>query len=130
MSPEPYSIRIRARPLKVAFIINPDDPLALSQVGWAITHNQERWGGRFNPIIPSAGKIVGGSWRAILQRSDPDTIHSFTALSPDLLADLNDNFSPYLVHMPAGNTAQPYVDDSGLSFRPTLTNLNRRFGEL
>jgi hypothetical protein len=48
------TIGLRLRPLKLGFVLNPNDREALL---FALEINSFIWGGMFNPIIPRSGKI-------------------------------------------------------------------------
>ena len=53
------SINIKLRPIKLGFLVNPNDKKALIR---AIEINSMLWGGSYNPIIPAFKKIPA-SWK-------------------------------------------------------------------
>ena len=48
------SINIKLRPIKLGFLVNPNDKKSLMR---AIEINSMLWGGSYNPIIPTFKKI-------------------------------------------------------------------------
>ena len=66
-----------------------------------------------------------------LERSDPEHHPSFAVLSDELLADIDEHFSPYVLRMPTGIQVFTTICRRQWSFiLPNMTNLNKRFGEL
>ena len=53
------SINIKLRPIKLGFLVNPNDKKSLMR---AIEINSMLWGGSYNPIIPTFKKIPA-SWK-------------------------------------------------------------------
>lgn len=76
----PFSIESRARPSRVAFLVNPDacEPELLDAL---FSTNYGLWGGRFNPIIPVRdGEITEPFW-SLLKCVDPDIVYTYAPLS-------------------------------------------------
>lgn len=79
---EPYNIYYENRPLRIAFLVNPDcDQSLLEQI---IDYNRSKWGGRYNPIIVTDGNAIDENWWQFLRSYDPDIIYSTLSLSDDI----------------------------------------------
>ncbi len=124
----PYSVFTENRPLRIAFLVNPNDKKAFRAVEHIITYNQGKWGGRFNPIILTNGKTINKKWWQFLKEYDPDIIKSYVAISKPLLRRINNHLTPYLVedYMPprrGSHFTLVHLDDEGLSVLPTKENI-------
>lgn len=73
--PRPCAVDSRPRRRRVAFLVSTDDlpPELLDDL---FAYNYERWGGRYNPIIPIAGGIISDSYWKLLSFTDPDIVYS------------------------------------------------------
>lgn len=72
-----YSVYVKKRPIKKAFLINPKQDDWQEQLDAIWEYNQDKWGGRYNPIIPTDGKIIDEKWLDFLERFDADYLSQF-----------------------------------------------------
>jgi hypothetical protein len=131
MIQEPYSIYIKKRPLRIAFLINPEK-YVLSQIQKVIDFNLHLWGGRYNPIIFTDGKTVKNDWWTFLNAFDPDIILSLLPLEMDLIQKIDNFLSPISLKMPEQeiqNYEDYYIkcDYNGLSIKQSEYNLNELY---
>lgn len=89
-----YSVYVNKRPIKTAFLIDPTSADWQGQLDAVWRYNQEQWGGRFNPVIPTDGTEIAIDWWDFLKAWDPDFILAFASISPDLSNRLIDVISP------------------------------------
>ena len=89
----PYGVESRARPCRLAFLIDPDDcpPELLDSL---FSTNYELWGGRFNPLIPVRKGIISDAHWALLQYVDPDIIYTHVPLSESVISSLDCEIAP------------------------------------
>ena len=123
----PYSIYIDKRPLKIAFLVDPNksNPQQLDAI---FRYTQGKWGGRFNPIIFTDGKTIEEKWWKFLHDFDPDVIKSLVPLQDKFLEKIETFLSPYSVEVPRevdGNDTDYFVhiSNEGLSILPTPDNV-------
>src|SRR3990167_846117 len=93
MEVSPYSIYIDKRPLRIAFLVNPEADLK-----WfdrIFKFNQEKWGGRFNPVILTNGKTIEEQEWKFLREYDPDIIKSLVPLDNELRKKIHIFLSPF-----------------------------------
>jgi hypothetical protein len=125
--PLPYSVFTENRPLRIAYLVNPNDPKALKIIHAIIKYNQDKWGGRYNPIILTNGKTISKEWWKFLSNYDPDIIKSFVAITKPLLKRFNNHLTPYLIEdfepTKSGNPPSVYLQDEGLSVLPTKESI-------
>ena len=82
------TVNVKLRPIKLAFLVNPEDKVSLQQ---AIEINTFLWGGVYNPIIPTY-KELPAAWQ------DAPFVGSPSA--QELVSGYLDNFDPdYVVPM-------------------------------
>lgn len=82
------TVDVKLRPIKLAFLVNPEDEVSLQQ---AIEINTFLWGGMYNPIIPTY-KELPAEWQ------DAPFVASPSA--QELVSGYLDNFEPdYVVPM-------------------------------
>ena len=82
------TVKVKLRPIKLAFLVNPEDKVSLQQ---AIEINTFLWGGVYNPIIPTY-KELPAAWQ------DAPFVGSPSA--QELVSGYLDNFDPdYVVPM-------------------------------
>ncbi|MHB8156527.1 MAG: hypothetical protein ACYDEQ_03935 [Desulfocucumaceae bacterium] len=91
------SITTSSRPIRVAFLINPDltNNTELNQI---IRFNIGVWGGKYNVIIPTTGKDFLPDWWDFLIAIDPDIIYSFVPLEIELINRINRYILPTKIH--------------------------------
>lgn len=123
----PYSIYIDKRPLRIAFFVNPNrsNPRQLDAI---LGYNQDKWGGRFNPIIFTDGKTIEEKWWKFLRDVDPDVIKSLVPLQDNLLEKIETFLSPYSVEVPRrvdenDTDYSVHISDECLSILPTPDNV-------
>lgn len=92
--PTPYSVLLRARPLRAAFIVDAAntppklvDDLFQSRYG--------TWGGRLNPIVPAHDGRLNDFYRRLLIAADPDVVISYAALNGDEVTAIDDQVCPW-----------------------------------
>ncbi len=125
MQNSPYSIYIDKRPLRIAFLVNPNQS-AFEQLDAIFEYNHGKWGGRFNPIIFTDGLNIEEKWWQFLRDVDPDVIKSLVPLQDELLKKITDFLSPYSVEVPRDvdeDITRIRIHYEGLSIRPTSSNL-------
>jgi hypothetical protein len=82
-----------ARPLRVAFLLNPGDcPSALLDEIFREAYG--RWGGRRSLIVPTTPEGIDARFEKWLALYDPDVIYSFVELSEDMEADIHERYAP------------------------------------
>ena len=83
----PARIQLRLRPLRLAFLVRPDNKADLLK---AIQANTCIWGGRFNPIIPVARRKLK-RWHEHEQHlSSRDVVHGYLrAFEPDYVVEVH-----------------------------------------
>jgi hypothetical protein len=122
----PYSIYVNKRPLRVAFLVE-DKPESLAIIDTVLAYNQDRWGGRYNPIVLTDGQTLTDDWWALLEAMDPDIVKSFVTLSDNLVASIERRISPYLIQPPDRHEEEArrhiHLHNDGLSLLPTPLNV-------
>ena len=93
MFTNPYSIYIDKRPMRIVFLVNPSQD-SVEIVDQIISYNRGLWGGRFNPIILTDGKIIDCKWWKFLRDVDPDIIKPLVSLGPELIEEFEQFLSP------------------------------------
>ena len=91
------TVNVKLRPIKLAFLVNPEDKVSLQQ---AIEINTFLWGGMYNPIIPTY-KELPATWQ------DAPFVGSPSA--QELVSGYLDNFDPDYV-VPMGECADYDID--------------------
>ena len=91
------TVRVKLRPIKLAFLVNPEDKVSLQQ---AIEINTFLWGGVYNPIIPTY-KELPAAWQ------DAPFVGSPSA--QELVSGYLDNFDPDYV-IPMGECVNYDID--------------------
>ena len=82
-----YSIYTHARPIRTAFLIDPDkSPEELLDAIYDF--NLEQWGGRFNPLIPVSDGQISDSYLKLLKLTDPDILYTFAKLPVKTIAQV------------------------------------------
>lgn len=98
-----YSVFINRRPVRFAFLINPHTPDWSDQLDAVWTYNLDKWGGRFNTVIPTDGNEVDADWWRFLTRMDPDYVISTTTISEELVEQIKREVCPIDVELPRDN---------------------------
>ena len=93
MFTRPYSIYIDKRPMRIAFLVDPDSA-SLEEVDQIIDYNRSLWGGRFNPIILTDGHTIHDKWWKFLRDVDPDVIKPLVRLDDRLIEKIENFLSP------------------------------------
>lgn len=124
------SIFVNKRPVKIAFLINPDQSNWEEWIDAIWKHCQEKWGGRYNPIIPTDGKSIDENWLYFLQRFDPDYLISVCPLEDKLIEIIKERISPIAIEQPRNvndSTLKPVIHTSneGIPILPTKSNLSK-----
>jgi len=125
----PYSIYIDKRPLRIAFLVNPNKH-ALEEIEAIVDYNQYKWGGRYNPVIFTDGKNIEEKWWKFLCDVDPDIIKSLVPIEDGLIKKIYLFLSPISLEVPKKqkedfNNYSIYIDFEGLSILPTIENINK-----
>lgn len=119
----PYSIYIKHRPFRIAFLLGPTTDVAW--IDAVIKFNRDRWGGRFNPIIITDGDTIADNWWKFLRGYDPDIICSTVSLSDELQKKIHVFLSPLRIEELAPDQAYIRVDDYPLTILPTGKNISK-----
>ena len=127
MLTSPYSIYVKKRPLRVAFLVE-DKPESVTIIDAILAHNRDRWGGRYNSIVLTDGQTLTEAWWSFLEAVDPDVVKSCVTLTDDLLALLERRISPSLIQQPDRREQEDgyqrlHVLNEGLSLLPTGLNV-------
>lgn len=96
MFTRPYSIYIDKRPMRIAFLVNPEST-SLEEIDQIIDYNRSLWGGRFNPIILTDGHDIAPKWWQFLSEIDPDVIKPLIPLAPELIEKIENFLSPLAI---------------------------------
>lgn len=87
------SIDLRLRPLKLAFVVDPNDA---QQIKAAIQINTYLWGGMFNPIIAGYKRIPSNWGYLARRRPEHFTAGYLDAYDPDFIVKMGKSLPPYL----------------------------------
>ncbi len=98
-----YSVFINRRPVRFAFLVNPQSPDWCGQLDAVWTYNLDKWGGRFNTIIPTDGNEVEAEWWQFLKKIDPDYVISTSTVSEQLVERIKAEVCPIDVELPKPN---------------------------
>jgi hypothetical protein len=125
-----YSVLVNKRPIKFAFLVNPAGPAWQEQLDAIWTYNLDKWGGRFNTIIPTNGNEIDPEWWQFLKRIDPDYVYSATALSDELLERIKADVCPIDIELPRPNQSstdrpQIFTYNDTIQVVPTSRNISR-----
>ena len=96
MFTRPYSIYIDKRPMRIAFLVNPEST-SLEEIDQIIDYNRSLWGGRFNPIILTDGHSIHDKWWQFLRDIDPDVIKPLLHLDAELIEKIENFLSPLVI---------------------------------
>ena len=96
MFTRPYSIYIDKRPMRIAFLVNPEST-SLEEINQIIDYNRSLWGGRFNPIILTDGQSIHDKWWQFLRDIDPDVIKPLLHLDAELIEKIENFLSPLVI---------------------------------
>lgn len=118
----PYSVYVNKRPLRIAFILNPNnyEPQQLDAI---LKYNMSKWGGRFNPIIFSDGKTIEEEWWEFLRLIDPDIIRSFVSLENELVERMEMFLSTFSIEAPREDDRSGSLDYSSIVYQVGLSIL-------
>jgi hypothetical protein len=94
---------------------------------WA--YNQEKWGGRFNPLIFTDGSTIEANWWKLLKDVDPDVVKCLTPIRDELAERINTSISPLLLERPDKNEddSRYFISpvNGGVRALPTPQSLKR-----
>ena len=107
------TVKVRLRPIKLAFLVNPNDKESLLK---AIEINTFLWGGMYNPIIPTYERIPS-KWK-------DGSSKNLSAQS--IVSGYLDNFDPDYV-VPMGKCANYTID---VGYREKLTTFQKFLHQL
>ena len=104
MENRPYSIYVKHRPTRTAFLIDigvfvPNSPRFEELVDEVVRHNYKLWGGRINPIIFFSGESLNAENLKRLELVDVDCIKSFSPLTEPLRNQLAEKFQPWNIEV-------------------------------
>lgn len=85
------------RPIKEAFIVNPEDPDIQKQLELIIDYCQKRWGGGYNQIIEFQDNEISDIYFNNLKVFDPDVIRTFIDLPETLILKFKKELSPLYI---------------------------------
>jgi len=118
----PYSIYVDHRPVRVAFLVDPNGDKEWFEA--ILEYNKDKWGGKFNPIILCDGKELTSEWWDFLREYDPDIIQSTVSLEEDLLKKLHTFLTPYSIQQYSGEGHYVRADNDYISILPTQQNIS------
>ncbi len=123
MPDEPHSSRnvitvtTVTRPKRIAFLIDPDNASAQSQVDELIQHAVGRWGGGHYPIIATDGVAVAEDGWRVINAVDPDVVCAVTPIDDNLSTRIAEAVAPGAIerlvdrqreHLPASISGHPF----------------------
>jgi hypothetical protein len=98
-----YSVFIDKRPIRFAFLVNPQDEKWPEQLDAIGEYSLDKWRGRFNLVVPTNGEIIDSEWWEFLRKIDPDYVISTTVISDTLRERINAEIHPIDVEVPRPN---------------------------
>jgi len=105
------------RPKRIAFLIDPDNASAQSQVDELIQHAIGRWGGGHYPIIATDGVAVAEDGWRVMRAVDPDVVCAVTPIDDNLSTRIAEGVAPGAIerlvdrqreHLPASISGHPF----------------------
>jgi hypothetical protein len=87
------AVSARARPTRVALLINPLD-ISSEELDELIHTCSTYWGGGYWPIVPTDGESVSDDWWTVLKAVDPDIIIHAVPIAPPLLDRVHRQLAP------------------------------------
>lgn len=121
MQTSPYSIYINKRPIRIAFFVDSNgSPEWFDRI---FKFNQEKWGGRFNPIILTDGENISEHEWTFLRKYDPDIILSNIDLADNLKKKIRIFLSPYKVEIIKADGTNIHLQYDPISIFPTKENI-------
>lgn len=92
-----YTLTAEPRHLQLLFYVGRDYPAA--QLRRLIVKNLQRWGGRYNPIVPLDGGELETGWDQVLAHQDPDYVYYLAGTDPEIIRQLCDRFGHNPIEM-------------------------------
>lgn len=133
MNVEPYSIYYENRPLKIAFLVNPNSANADAIIQNIVDYNRKKWGGSYNPIIFSNGKTINEKWWKLIRDYDPDIIFTTTPLTDSLKKKFKIFLTHFRIERPHDfSNPSINIDDDPISILPSqniISKISRDFPE-
>ncbi|NOC46114.1 hypothetical protein [Ruegeria sp. HKCCD7559] len=98
-----------ARPLRVAYLVDLEtcEDLLIDEI---IAESFSRWSGRRTPIIPASPDGVDPAYESWLHAYDADVIYSFSDLTDDAIASLDEELAPGILHHHEDRYREPNGD--------------------
>jgi len=130
MNRRPYSVFVKPRPVRTAFLIDTDVFVSGSDrfeqlVDSIFRHNYSSWGGRTNPIVFFSGdSLKPEDWQQ-LEAVDVDCLKSFSPLPKQLVEHLDERLQPWSIEETSQIQADSpiRVESYGIACPPTPENL-------
>jgi len=128
LNSHPFSIYVRNRPIRVAYLVNPSSvPKGLLDA--LVDHSIQRWGGRYNPIIYTDGRVIDDLQWGFLYGFDPDVVLPFVELEHDLAERIKRHIAPleiepYREQDEGSVVYSVHTSLDGLSIYPSRKNLS------
>ncbi len=88
------SIIHTSRPLRYAFIVDPESSEISKQLTDIFHFSFNMWGGRLNAIIPLLKGDIKPAWWQIFKICDPDKVIACTPLSEELIYKIYKDICP------------------------------------
>jgi len=120
-----YTVYVKNRPQKIAFLLDPSNYPA-EIINDIVQYNQWRWGGRYNQIILCTKTNIEEVWLELLKLFDPDVIKSFVPITNKLLKLISHETNPYTIEITPVTRTQNrpiFLSDEGLYILPTQDNV-------
>lgn len=125
------TVELRLRPLKLAFVVNPNDKKSLVT---ALELNSFLWGGVYNPIIPRFGKIPLAWKRRFPNQFKPmDVIRGYiSAFDPDIIVAFSEKDAKSLASLSRRvvrdtEILEHFADDNTVKYGIGLPEILRHF---
>lgn len=86
VGPLPFkTVHTSVRPARVAVLVDSSDPDWQHTCLRAIEFYSKLWGGAYNIIVPTDGKVIDDRFWAILEAFDPDYLYAYKKKGEDIL---------------------------------------------
>lgn len=88
------SIILTSRPLRYAFIVDPESSDISKQLKDIFQFSFRMWGGRLNTIIPLINNRINQEWWTLFKTCDPDKVITCTTLNEELIQKIHNEICP------------------------------------
>jgi phage FluMu protein Com len=123
-----YSVLVNKRPIKFGFLVNPKITDWQAQLDAIWEYNLDKWGGRFNTIIPTDCSKIERDWWQFFKKIDPDYVIATSDLSDELKDQIKTEVCPVDIELPRPNRSpddkpQIFTYNDTIQVIPTPSNI-------